>query len=310
MTTTEDATLALGAWGARLGPGFFSLDEHTPHRLWIVRAGDGRAYVLKRAREVVPAEALDTLRSKGIPVAPPLPADDGERSKLDGDAHWALYDHLPGVMMRDHLAPGAHERAVQFGEAIGQLHVALASIPASGRSTLDLAGVVRGAARTPPIEVTPEQARAWEESNDTLPPMLDDLPAHVIHRDPNPGNMLFEGGKISGWVDFDLAVVGPRIFDPCYCASAILSECPPSPELRAQWAPIAIELLSAYDRVVQLAARERVALGAALMAIQILFVEFSHSQGRDDLARREMVTVQWLHQTWSRATRDTLLATP
>lgn len=299
MITTEDATLALGAWGARLGPGFFSIHEQRPDRLWLVEAGDGQRFVLKRAREMVGADTLDVLRSRGIPVAPPIAADDGDRFKFDGAAYWTLYEHLPGVTVTDHLAPGASERAVRYGEAIGHLHVALASISGPGRTVLDLAGVVRDAATSPPIAVAPDLVRIWQDSKTRLPSMLDGLPTHLIHRDPNPANMLFERGILSGWVDFDLAMVGPRIFDPCYCASAILSQCPEAPELRAQWSPVAIDLLTAYDRVVHLTAHERGAVGATLMAIQILFAEFSHARGRDDLAQRDMITLQWLDQTWS-----------
>jgi Ser/Thr protein kinase RdoA (MazF antagonist) len=308
MLTTDDATLALRDWGARLGPGFFSVQEHTPGRMWLVRAGDGRPYFLKRAREVVPVETLDVLRAKGIPVAPPLPADDGSRSKVEGEWNWTLYDHLPGIMMRDHLAPGGLERAAQFGEAIGRLHEVLATISLTGRSAVDLAGIVRGAGPKPPFDVTPELLEVWKESKETLPRKLEGLPAHLIHRDPNSANMLFENGKLSGWVDFDLAVTGPRIFDPCYCAQSILSECPESPEIREQWMPVGIELLTAYDKVVHLTAREREALGATLMAIQILFVEFCYSQGREDFARRDMLTLCFLHRTWAQATRDTPLA--
>jgi Ser/Thr protein kinase RdoA (MazF antagonist) len=48
------------------------------------------------------------------------------------------------------------------------------------------------------------------------------LPQTVIHRDPHPGNMLFEDGYLSGVLDFDLMMRGPRIFDPCYCATSML----------------------------------------------------------------------------------------
>lgn len=45
----------------------------------------------------------------------------------------------------------------------------------------------------------------------------------MIHRDPNPGNIILCGDNW-GILDFDLSERNIRIFDPCYAATAILSE--------------------------------------------------------------------------------------
>jgi len=46
----------------------------------------------------------------------------------------------------------------------------------------------------------------------------------LIHRDPNPSNILFDGGEVSGFIDFDLSERNVRLWDPCYYATGILSE--------------------------------------------------------------------------------------
>ena len=59
---------------------------------------------------------------------------------------------------------------------------------------------------------------------DTFGKLFDRLPKQLIHRDPNPGNILFEGGEVSGFIDFDLSEVNVRLWDACYCATGILIE--------------------------------------------------------------------------------------
>ena len=49
------------------------------------------------------------------------------------------------------------------------------------------------------------------------------LPRQIIHRDPNPGNLILEGEKW-GFIDFELSERNLRIYDPCYAATAIVSE--------------------------------------------------------------------------------------
>lgn len=53
--------------------------------------------------------------------------------------------------------------------------------------------------------------------------IYESLPQQIIHRDPNPGNIIICGDNW-GILDFDLSERNIRIFDPCYAATAILSE--------------------------------------------------------------------------------------
>ena len=53
--------------------------------------------------------------------------------------------------------------------------------------------------------------------------IYESLPQQIIHRDPNPGNIIICGDNW-GILDFDLSERNIRIFYPCYAATAILSE--------------------------------------------------------------------------------------
>jgi len=54
--------------------------------------------------------------------------------------------------------------------------------------------------------------------------LYDKLPKQLIHRDPNPGNILFDDGEVTGFIDFDLSECNIRLWDVCYCATGILAE--------------------------------------------------------------------------------------
>ena len=61
----------------------------------------------------------------------------------------------------------------------------------------------------------------YSDNMDKLYPLL---PKQLIHRDPNPSNIIVDHGEITGFLDFELTERNVRIFDPCYAATAILSE--------------------------------------------------------------------------------------
>ena len=76
-------------------------------------------------------------------------------------------------------------------------------------------------------ELFPEHALFLQKKLNELKGLFnrgdDELPRQIIHRDPNPSNILMTD-KQWGILDFDLAERNIRIYDPCYAATAILSE--------------------------------------------------------------------------------------
>ena len=76
------------------------------------------------------------------------------------------------------------------------------------------------------------------------------LPQQIIHRDPNPGNIILSDDNW-GILDFDLSEKNIRIFDPCYAATAILSESFENDNLDklSQWVVIYKNILYGYDEV-------------------------------------------------------------
>ena len=105
------------------------------------------------------------------------------------------------------------------------------------------------------------------------------LPRQIIHRDPNPSNIIVQEERW-GFLDFDLSQSNLRLFDPCYAATAILSEtdAAQSEESFLQWVTIAQDILHGYDRVVHLTSEEKAAVPFVILAIQLICVAYFSQQ--------------------------------
>lgn len=104
--------------------------------------------------------------------------------------------------------------------------------------------------------------------------LIDKLPTQPIHRDINPSNMIFAGKEFKGFVDFDLTEVSVRIFDICYCATAILSECFNNQINFEVWQKILDNLIKGYNRIDNLSKDEIKAIPYVICSIEIICIAY------------------------------------
>ncbi|OEG20798.1 hypothetical protein BCR25_00370 [Enterococcus termitis] len=96
---------------------------------------------------------------------------------------------------------------------------------------------------------------------------------------------MFLDQKISGFIDFDLSEKTIRLFDPCYCATSILSSL--SADQYEQWLPILNGILQGYDQENPLTLEEKKALFYVICAIQLICVAyFSDQDNADDTTKQ------------------------
>lgn len=100
-----------------------------------------------------------------------------------------------------------------------------------------------------------------------------DLPAALIHRDPNPSNLIDAGDRV-GFIDFDLSRRFARIFDPCYTMTAVLSEVFEREELpwRENWPSLCRSILAGYDSVTPLTDAEKSAVPTIMQGNEVLCI--------------------------------------
>ena len=122
------------------------------------------------------------------------------------------------------------------------------------------------------------------------------LKASIIHRDPNPGNFIL-CGENRGVLDFDLSERNIRIFDPCYAASAILSESfeADNTDKLNQWIMIYKNILYGYDEVVKLSDNEWKAIPYVVITNQLISTAwFSEQEKYRDLYETNKKMTEWM----------------
>ena len=125
--------------------------------------------------------------------------------------------------------------------------------------------------------------------------LIDILPTQPIHRDINPSNMIFTGKEFKGFVDFDLTEVSVRIFDICYCATAILSECFNNQINFEVWQEILDNLIKGYNRIDNLSEYEIEAIPYVIYSIEIICIAyFSKYDKFEKLTERNISMLKWL----------------
>jgi Ser/Thr protein kinase RdoA (MazF antagonist)/AraC-like DNA-binding protein len=111
---------------------------------------------------------------------------------------------------------------------------------------------------------------------DTFKILFDRLPKQLIHRDPNPSNILFVDDEVSGFIDFDFSEVNIRLWDVCYCATGIL--CESSDEAYEKWLSILSGILLGYDSEGKLTKEEKQAVFYVICSIQMICIAYFDSQ--------------------------------
>lgn len=157
--------------------------------------------------------ALKThLADKGLPVPRPIPDRDGTALQTLAGRPACLIEFLPGVSLT--VPSPAHCRAA--GEALGRMHVAVRDFAGTRQNALSLPGwhalADKCAGRAD--EVAPGLAATIAEELAFLDAHWPrDLPCAAIHADLFPDNVLMQGTRVSGLIDFYFACTDIRAYD-------------------------------------------------------------------------------------------------
>ena len=230
----------------------------------------GEQYILKHTANLGKLKkhiaVSKALHSVGLLSAVPVPTADGAEFIPDGELYFYLTRRLPGQQLASHRFADGDGRFV--GEILGQLHLALSGIE-DCVSEADFLATVRDWA-LPGAKAALNLSDAFcEEYLDTFANLYPKLPRQIIHRDPNPGNIICSHDQW-GFIDFDLAERNARIYDPCYAATAVLSET--FGQNNGGWLGIYRNIICGYDSVAHLTDAERQAIPYVILANQFVCV--------------------------------------
>ena len=234
-------------------------------------------------------EVSKALESIGLMSAAPIPTTDGAEYIQDGELYFYLTRRLPGEPMVAHRFGEGDGRFI--GEIIGQLHLALREIE-DCVSEADLLATVKNWA-LPKAKAVLDLSNAFcEEYLNTFSAIYPGLPRQIIHRDPNPGNIIC-GEDQWGFIDFELAERNARIYDPCYAATAVLSET--FAQNNDKWLDIYRDIICGYDSIARLTEAEKKAIPYVILANQFVCVAwFAEQEKYMEIFETNKQMTKWL----------------
>ena len=219
-------------------------------------------------------ELSKAIESIGLLSATPVLTADGKEYIQDGAQYFYLTKRLVGTPMVSRNLDQSDARFV--GEIIGQLHLALRKVEYLGTDA-DLLATVRDWALPNAKQALDLSEAFCQKYLDTLCSLYPKLPRHMIHRDPNPANIICSDTQW-GFIDFDLAERNARIYDPCYAATAVLSET--FGQGNVPWLEIYRNIICGYDSIVHLSEEERSAIPYIILANQLVCVAWFAGQDK------------------------------
>ncbi|MBQ9943522.1 MAG: helix-turn-helix domain-containing protein [Clostridia bacterium] len=214
------------------------------------------------------------LNQAGLASALSIPTMNGIQYVQDGEMYFYLTKRLLGKQMNA-MEMYEGNRAAYTGEIIGLMHKTLEKEDAPVEEKDFFESIKNWA-----LQVTKDAMQLDEAfCNAFLENIMQfehSLPRQCIHRDPNPGNIIVNGAEW-GFIDFELSEKNIRIFDPCYAATAVLSETFPKGK-REEWFRVYQDIVNGYDRTAHLTEKEKEALPYVVLGNQMICVAWFSTQ--------------------------------
>ena len=261
----------------------------------------GDNYVIKYSANLGKVQTHITLsqaiESVGLSSATPIKNTQGEYVVTNGDLYFYVTKRLVGKQLKastmylDDYLP----KARFIGEVIGQLSLALSKVDATVNESNIYVSAREWAIPTlaEKINLPEEFIKRYEKEFGEIYELL---PQQIIHRDPNPGNIILSDDNW-GILDFDLSEKNIRIFDPCYAATAILSESFENDNLDklSQWVVIYKNILYGYDEVAKLSDNEWKAIPFVIITNQFISTAwFSKQEKYKDIYEINKKMTEWM----------------
>ncbi|MBQ7358857.1 MAG: helix-turn-helix domain-containing protein [Lachnospiraceae bacterium] len=261
----------------------------------------GEEYVMKFSPNLGKITTNITISRKldemGLLVSLPVNTLAEEEFIMDGELYFCLYRRIKGRQLK---VSSLYEEDIQskarfIGEVIGHLDEALREVDALVEAPNLYESVIHWA--LPSLKDSMLILETWiKEYKEVFGKVYAQLPKQVIHRDPNPGNMIMDGDKW-GFIDFELSERNLRIFDPCYAATAILSESfvQGDKEKGDKWLQIYHNIIQGYGDVLKLSKEEKVAIPYVVMSNQLIALAwFAGQEKYKDIYETNKKMTIWL----------------
>ena len=235
----------------------------------------------------------------GLSTATPIKTTEGKFVVASEELYFYVIKRLEGTQLKASTMYLEDDisKARFIGKIVGQLSVALSKVDVITNQANIYASAKEWAipVLAGKMDLPKSFIKMYEKEFGEI---YESLPQQIIHRDPNPGNIILCGDKW-GILDFDLSETNVRIFDPCYAATAILSESfdADNTDQLNQWIRIYKNILYGYDEVVKLLDNEWKAIPYVVLTNQLISTAwFSEQEKYRELYEINKKMTEWMLQ--------------
>lgn len=234
------------------------------------------------------------LAEVGLPAPEIVKTVNGDDYLQDGEIYFIMLKRIKGNHLKCEDIFADTSLAYTIGENIAKLHKALKEFDDEDYNEVNIYdNAVKALPHIKDIfNLIPDFIYDYKYGFGKI---FEALPRQIIHRDINPSNMIFDCGEFKGFIDFDLSEVNIRIFDICYCATAILSECFNDNVNKAKWLEILNNLINGYNSIEPLSEYEQQAIPYTIYSIQIICIAyFTQYDKYEALAKTNIAMLKWI----------------
>lgn len=261
----------------------------------------GDNYIIKfspNLREVKNHIAVSlSIESVGLETSTPIKTTAGEYVVTNDGLFFYVTKRLSGKTIKESIMhiEDYIPKAQLIGKIIGQLNVALSKVDVITNQVNIFKSAKEWA--VPVLVEKMDLSKSFVEMYEKeFGQKYESLPQQIIHRDLNPGNIILCGDNW-GVLDFELSERNIRIFDPCYAATAILSECFEFDNIDKlkKWIMVYKSIMYGYDEVVKLSDDEWKAIPYVVITNQIIStVWFSEQEKYRELYEINKKMTEWM----------------
>lgn len=275
---------------------------YTSDNAWVINGEHVIKATTDRASMVDMNQCLTMLSHVMKGIAAPISLGNGEQIIEMGDMYFSMYPVIEGAFLspEERYTEERFDISKKYGASIALLHQSLQSLDDVDYLTAkNFYEIVKGWAYPTTMKILEQWSIGINETRlenyiEDLGRLYDDLPQQAIHRNPNPSNIIFKNGEVTGFIDFELAEKNIRLFDPCYCATGVLSEAKDIEDGYEKWPEILKGILNGYHSINPLSDAEIEAVPYVIYGIQMIFIAYLDRVNQKDALKRNMEMLQWM----------------
>lgn len=279
----------------------WNLSSYSMEKIYSSAWAIGTDYILKFGNHINSAERnlaiIKSLSALEIPVAKVIPTNNGDDLLILDNSYYLLTKRINGDHIRNIYEEDYISISRKCGELIAKLHLAFLKIEGNldcwDNSLLnEMNGWIKDSFNKMGYSLISKDAFYYTIHK--LTHINQELPVQLIHRDIHLGNLLFENGEVSGYIDFDLSQKNIRIFDLCYFALSLLVGNIDNDKETEKWYLILKNLVMGYESISHVTDQEKQAMGCVMECIEILFTAYFMEKGNYVLSQGAADMFHWI----------------